>query len=278
MANKRNRANRENRSGYSDSHSFLRRDRDGYAADGSPDRIEGRNPVLEALRAGRTINKILTAKGEREGSIKQIIAIAKEKGIVLQEVDRGSLDAISSTQSHQGVIAFAAAKYYVDVDDILNIAKSKQEPAFLVILDEVTDPNNFGSILRTADAVGVHGVIIPKRRAVGLTPTVSKVSAGAIEYVPVARVTNVVQTIEYLKSKNIWVIGTDATGEELFSKSDMTGPVALVIGSEGKGMGRLVREKCDFIVSIPMKGSVTSLNTAVAGSVVLYEILRQREG
>jgi 23S rRNA (guanosine2251-2'-O)-methyltransferase len=278
MANKRNRANRENRSGYSDSHSFLRRDRDGYAADGSPDRIEGRNPVLEALRAGRTINKILTAKGEREGSIKQIIAIAKEKGIVLQEVDRGSLDAISSTQSHQGVIAFAAAKYYVDVDDILNIAKSKQEPAFLVILDEVTDPNNFGSILRTADAVGVHGVIIPKRRAVGLTPTVSKVSAGAIEYVPVARVTNVVQTIEYLKSKNIWVIGTDATGEELFSKSDMTGPVALVIGSEGKGMGRLVREKCDFVVSIPMKGSVTSLNTAVAGSVVLYEILRQREG
>jgi 23S rRNA (guanosine2251-2'-O)-methyltransferase len=278
MANKRNRANRENRSGYSDSHSFLRRDRDGYAADGSPDRIEGRNPVLEALRAGRTINKILTAKGEREGSIKQIIAIAKEKGIVLQEVDRGSLDAISSTQSHQGVIAFAAAKNYVDVDDILNIAKSKQEPAFLIILDGVTDPNNFGSILRTADAVGVHGVIIPKRRAVGLTPTVSKVSAGAIEYVPVARVTNIVQTIEYLKNKNIWIIGTDASGEKLFSKSDMTGPVALVIGSEGKGMGRLVREKCDFVVSIPMKGSVTSLNTAVAGAVVLYEILRQKEG
>jgi 23S rRNA (guanosine2251-2'-O)-methyltransferase len=277
MKGKGNRTNRKNRSRYSGSHSFRRRDRDGHAADNSPDRIEGRNPVLEALRAGRTINKILAAKGEREGSIKQIIAIAKEKGIVVQEVDRGNLDAISSTQAHQGVIAFAAAKDYVDVDDILNIAQLKQEGAFLVILDEITDPNNFGSILRTADAVGVHGIIIPKRRAIGLTPTVSKVSAGAIEYVPVARVTNIVQTIEYLKSKNIWIIGTDASGEELFSKSDMTGPVALVIGSEGKGMGRLVREKCDFVVSIPMKGNVTSLNTAVAGAVVLYEILRQRD-
>ncbi|HHW48082.1 MAG TPA: 23S rRNA (guanosine(2251)-2'-O)-methyltransferase RlmB [Clostridiaceae bacterium] len=240
------------------------------------DNIEGRNPVLEALRAGRTINKILIAKGEREGSIRQIIALAREQGVVVQEVDRAKLDNISTTYAHQGVIALAAAKDYVDVDEILNAAEQKGEPPFIIILDEINDSSNLGSILRTADAVGAHGIIIPKRRAVGLTSTVSKASAGAIEYVPVARVTNIAQTIEYLKKKNVWVVGTDAGGEKPFYSSDLTGAVALVIGSEGEGIGRLVREKCDFIVSIPMMGKISSLNAAVAAAIVMYEIRRQR--
>lgn len=243
---------------------------------GDLDKLEGRNPVIEALRSDRTINKILVAKGEREGSINQIIALSKQKGIVVQDVDRAKLDKISSTRAHQGVIAYAAVKEYVDVDDILNVAESKGEPPFVIILDEISDAHNLGSILRTADCVGAHGVIIPKRRAVGLTPAVSKASAGAIEYVPVARVTNIAQTIDYLKKKNIWVVGTDASGEKSFYKSDLTGPVALVIGSEGEGMGKLVREKCDFVVNIPMKGRISSLNAAVAGAIVMYEILKQR--
>lgn len=240
------------------------------------DKLEGRNSVYEALKAGRTINKILVAKGEREGSINQIIAFAREKNIVVQDVDRAKLDSISSTHAHQGVIAYVAVKEYVDVDDILNIAKEKGEPAFVVILDEITDSHNLGSILRIADAVGVHGVIIPKRRAVGLTSAVSKASAGAVEHVPVARVTNIAQTIEYLKKMNIWVVGTDASGEKSFFTSDLKGPIALVIGSEGEGMGRLIREKCDFTVNIPMKGMISSLNAAVAGAVVMYEVLKQR--
>ncbi len=240
------------------------------------DRLEGRNPILEALKADRTFNKILVAKGEREGSIKQIIAMAREKGIVIQEADRRNLDAISLTKSHQGIIAYVSVKEYVEVDDILKVARSKGEHPFIVILDEIADANNFGSILRTADAVGVHGVIIPKRRAVGLTPTVAKASAGAIEYVPVARVSNLAQTIEYLKKENIWVVGTDQTAEKDFYNSDLKGPIALVIGSEGEGMGRLIREKCDFVVNIPMKGSISSLNAAVAGAVVMFEIMKQR--
>lgn len=241
------------------------------------DLIEGRNPVLEALKSGRSINKILVAKGEREGSIVQIIALAKEKGVVIQEVERQRLDRLSQTKSHQGIIAFVAAKSYVEVEDILEAAFSKNEPPFIIILDEINDPHNFGSILRTADAVGAHGVIIPKRRAVGLTPAVSKASAGAIEYVPVARVSNISQTIEYLKKKNIWVVGTDNTGEEeIFFEKDLTGPIALVIGSEGQGIGRLVKESCDFLVRIPMKGRISSLNASVAGAIVMYEILRQR--
>lgn len=243
---------------------------------GGIDLIEGRNPVLEALKAERTINKILVAKGDREGSVRQITAMAREKGIVVQEVDRGKLDLMSLSRSHQGVIALAAVKDYVEVDDILKIAQDKGEPPFIVILDEIADANNLGSILRTSDAVGVHGVIIPKRRSVGLTPAVSKSSAGAVEYVPVARVTNLVQTIEYLKSMGIWIIGTDTSGEKAFFDSDLKGPAALVVGSEGEGMGRLVREKCDFIVNIPMKGSISSLNAAVAAAIVLYEIARQR--
>lgn len=241
------------------------------------DKLEGRNSVLEALKANRTINKIFVSKGEKEGSIRQILAVARQKGIIVTEVERNALDSMSSTRAHQGVIAFVAVKDYVSVDDILLAAKEKGEHPFIIILDEITDPHNLGSIMRTANAVGVHGIIIPKRRAIGLTSTVSKASAGAVEYVPVARVTNVNQTIEYLKKNNVWVVGTDATGSRAFYNSDLKGATALVIGSEGTGMSKLVREKCDFVVNIPMQGEISSLNASVAAAIVMYEIKRQRD-
>ncbi|NLV35296.1 MAG: 23S rRNA (guanosine(2251)-2'-O)-methyltransferase RlmB [Clostridiaceae bacterium] len=240
------------------------------------DLLEGRNSVLEALRSGRSINRIFVAKGDREGSINQIIAMARERHTIIQEVDRSKLDAMSQTFAHQGVIALVAAKDYVDVDDILKAAQESGRPPFIIILDEITDAHNLGSILRTANAAGVHGVIIPKRRAIGLTSTVSKASAGAVEYVPVARVTNIAQTIKNLKKQNIWVVGTDATGEKAYFDNDLSGPIALVIGSEGEGMGKLIRESCDFVVNIPMLGQISSLNAAVAGAIVTFEILRQR--
>lgn len=240
------------------------------------DKLEGRNSVLEAIKSDRTINKILVSKGDREGSIKQIIALAREKGIIVQETDRISLDKISTTHAHQGVIAFVSVKDYVEVEDILEIAKAKGEAPFIILLDGITDPHNLGSILRTANAVGAHGVVIPKRRAIGLTAAVSKASAGAIEYVPVARVTNISQTIEYLKEHNLWIVGTDQSGEKSFYDIDLKGAIALVIGSEGEGMGKLVSEKCDFVVNLPMKGQISSLNAAVAGAIVMYEILKQR--
>ncbi|NLD50153.1 MAG: 23S rRNA (guanosine(2251)-2'-O)-methyltransferase RlmB [Clostridiaceae bacterium] len=240
------------------------------------DRLEGRNPVLEALKSDRTINKIVVSKGDKEGSIRQLIAMAREKGIVVQETDRSNLDKVSLTHAHQGVIAYVSVKDYVEVEDILESAVSKGESPFIIILDSITDPQNLGSILRTADAVGAHGVIIPKRRAAGLNSVVSKASAGAVEYVPVARVTNIVQTIEFLKKNNVWVIGTDHSGREPFYETDLKGAVALVIGSEGEGMGKLVTESCDIVVNIPMKGKISSLNAAVAGAIVMYEISRQR--
>ena len=243
---------------------------------GEIDKLEGRNPILEALKANRTINKIFVSKGEREGSIRQIIAMAREKKIIITEVDHNVIESMSSTKSHQGIIAFVAVKEYVEVDDILNIAQDKGHPPFIIILDEIADPHNFGAILRTANAVGAHGVIIPKRRAIGLTSAVSKASAGAIEYVPVARVTNIAQTIEYLKKNNVWVVGTDSTGEKAFYDSDLKGAIALVVGSEGEGMGKLIREKCDFVVNIPMQGQISSLNASVAAAIVMYEILKQR--
>jgi len=240
------------------------------------DRLEGRNSVMEAIRANRTINKILVQKGEKEGSIRQIIALAREKGIVVQETDRSNLDRISTTHAHQGIIAYVSFKDYVEVDDILESAESKGEAPFIIILDGITDAYNLGSILRTADAAGAHGVIIPKRRAIGLNAAVSKASAGAIEYVPVARVTNISQTIDYLKKKNIWVVGTDLSGEKSYYESDLKGPIAVVIGSEGHGMGKLVTEKCDFIINIPMKGRIASLNAAVASAIIMYEVMKQR--
>ncbi len=243
---------------------------------GDNDKLEGRNSIMEALKANRTINKLFVSKGEREGSIRQIVAIARQKGIIITEVEKNVLDGMSSTRSHQGVIAFVSVKEYVEVDDILQIAQEKGKAPFIIILDEIADPHNFGAILRTANAVGAHGVIIPKRRAIGLTSAVSKAAAGAVEYVPVARVTNISQTIEYLKKNNIWIVGTDSTGEKAFYDSDLKGPVALIVGSEGEGMGKLIREKCDFVVNIPMQGEISSLNASVAAAIVMYEILKQR--
>lgn len=239
--------------------------------------LEGRNPVMEALRSGRDINKLLILRGNREGSVNKIIAMAKERGIVIQETDRQGLDNISLTGAHQGVIAYVASAKYAEVEDILDRAASRGEPPFVIILDGITDGHNLGAIIRTADCVGAHGVIIPKRRSAGLNPVVAKASAGAVEYVPVARVTNISRTIELLKSYGLWVVGTDATGNTTIFEKDLTGPIALVIGSEGEGIGRLVAGKCDFIVRIPMAGSVASLNASVAAAVAMYEIYRQRE-
>ncbi|NLK35552.1 MAG: 23S rRNA (guanosine(2251)-2'-O)-methyltransferase RlmB [Gracilibacteraceae bacterium] len=237
--------------------------------------IEGRNPVLEALKSGREIDKIFIQKGAGEGSIRQIIAIAREKKILVKEVDKAKLDGLSKTRNHQGVIASAALYKYYEVEDILSAAKEKGEDPFIIILDEITDNNNLGSILRSADASGVHGIIIPKRRAVGLTPAVAKISAGAVEYVPVAKVTNLNHTIEYLKKEGLWIVGADMGGETYYGK-DMTGPIALVIGSEGEGLGRLIKENCDFLVSIPMRGKISSLNAAVSAAIILFEIQKQR--
>jgi 23S rRNA (guanosine2251-2'-O)-methyltransferase len=239
--------------------------------------IEGRIPVMEALRAGREIHKLLVAKGAREGSIREVIALAKSAGVVIQEVDRARLDALAKGRNHQGVIAYAAAHRYADVDEIFARAQAAGEDPFVLVLDGIEDPQNLGSLLRTADAAGVHGVIIPERRAVGLTETVAKVSAGAVEYVPVARVTNIARTLDELKDRGLWVVGTHQDGKELYHQARLTGPLAVVIGSEGKGLGRLVAEKCDFMVRIPMLGHVTSLNAAVAGAILIYEIRRQRD-
>jgi len=237
--------------------------------------IEGRNPVLEALKSGREIDKLFVQSGQLEGSIKQIIAIARDKNILIKEVDKAKLDKMSKTKSHQGVIASAALYKYYEVDDILDIAKEKGEDPFIVILDEITDPQNLGSILRSCDAAGVHGVIIPKRRAASLTPIIGKISAGAVEYVPVAKVTNINQTMSYLKEKGLWIAGADASGETYYEK-DLTGPLALVVGSEGKGLGRIVKENCDFIVGIPMSGNISSLNAAVSCAVLIFEAKKQR--
>jgi len=241
------------------------------------DIIEGRNPIMEALRSGREIDKILIAKGNKEGSIKKIIGAAKEQKIPVQYVDKNKLDQISTSNAHQGVIAYVAAYRYYEIEEILEAARNKNEDIFLIILDEITDPHNLGSIIRTANASGVHGVIIPKRRSVGLTATVAKTSAGAIEYVPVSRVTNLSRTIDYLKEQGVWIVGADMDGENVHSSSNLSGNIALVIGSEGKGISRLVKEKCDFLVRLPMKGQVSSLNASVAASILMYEVLRQRE-
>jgi 23S rRNA (guanosine2251-2'-O)-methyltransferase len=244
--------------------------------DSEVDIIEGRNSILEALKSGRTINKIVFAKGDREGSIKQIAAMAKERGIVTTEADRHALDAMSHTGAHQGVIAFVAPKDYVEIEDILEAAEKKGEIPFIILLDGITDPHNLGSIIRTANAAGAHGVAITKRRSASLNSVVSKASAGALEYVPVARVANLTQTIEMLKKRNIWVIGTEMSARDYYFKTDLKGPIALVIGSEGEGMSRLVTEKCDILVKIPMMGEIASLNASVAGAVVMYEIAKAR--
>lgn len=241
------------------------------------DYIVGRNPVLEALKHETPINKILTAKGAAKGSVVEIVARAKEAKIPIQEVDRNYLDNLVESTNHQGVAAVIAAREYAEVEDIIAIARKKGEDPFILILDEIEDPHNLGAILRTADAVGAHGIIIPKRRAVGLTSTVAKASAGAIEYVPVARVANLVQAVEKLKKEGCWVVAADMDGDKLWNNSGLRGSLACVIGSEGKGVSRLLKENCDFLVRIPMKGSISSLNASVAAAVLCYEIMRQRE-
>ncbi len=237
--------------------------------------LEGRNAILEVLRSGRDIEKIFVAKGNVEGTIKRIIAIAAEKGVVIQEVSRQKLDELSQTKNHQGVIALVSAHDYVEVEDILAMAKEKGEDPFVLLLDGITDPHNLGAILRTAECAGVHGVIIPKRRSVGLNATVGKTSAGAIEYMPVARVTNIVHTMEYLKKEGLWIACADMKGLDHFD-TNMEGPLGLVIGSEGDGVSRLVRENCDFTAAIPMYGKISSLNASVAAGLLMYEVVRQR--
>ena len=239
--------------------------------------IEGRNPVIEAIKNDREIDKIMIANGAKEGSINKITAMAKEKNIIIQYVDRNKLDEISTSHSHQGVIANVSEYKYFELDDLIQNAKDKGEDPFFIILDEITDPHNLGSIIRTADAVGAHGVIIPKRRSVHITPTVAKASAGAVEYVPVCKVTNIVNTIKTLKEHGLWIAAADMDGQT-FYEQNLTGPIGLVIGSEGFGISRLVKKNCDYIVKMPMVGNVTSLNASVAGSILLYEIFKQRIG
>jgi 23S rRNA (guanosine2251-2'-O)-methyltransferase len=244
----------------------------------SNDVIEGRNPVNEAIRSGREINKILVAKGSLEGSIKKILGLARDKGIIIQTVDRAKLDSISESKNHQGIIAYVSPHEYSDLETILSDLEEKGENPFFIICDEITDPHNLGSIIRTANAVGANAVIIPKRRSAAITPVVAKTSAGAVEYVPVCRVTNLAQTIDELKNRGIWISAADMDGDRAHFEADFTGKIAIVVGSEGNGISRLVKEKCDFIVNIPMKGEVTSLNVSVAAAILMYEVLRQNHG
>ena len=239
------------------------------------DMVAGRNAVMEALKGSRSVNKLMIANGSTEGSIKEIIAVAKEKGVNIQYWDRSKLDSIARGIRHQGVLAQVAPVQYAELEDILQVAKDRNEPPFIVLLDELEDPHNLGAILRTADAAGVHGVLIPKHRSCPLSATVAKTSAGAVEHVPVARVGNLVQTIKKLKQEGLWVAAADMDGKDYYD-TDLTGPLLLIIGSEGQGVGRLVKEQCDFVVRIPMVGRINSLNASVAGSILMYEAMKQR--
>lgn len=239
--------------------------------------IEGRNAVLEAFRAGKPIDKLFVLDGCQDGPVKSILREARKTDTIISYVDKERLDRLSKTGHHQGVVAQAAAYEYATVEDIMAAARQKNEPPFIFILDEIEDPHNLGAILRTANLAGAHGVIIPKRRAVGLTAAVARTSAGAINYTPVAKVTNIAKTIEELKKQGLWFVCADMDGTLMY-QMDLTGPIGLVIGNEGAGVGRLVKEKCDYVASIPMKGDIDSLNASVAAGVLAYEIVRQRMG
>ena len=238
-------------------------------------KIEGRNAVLEAFRSGKTIDKLFVLDGCQDGPVRTIVREARKHDTIINFVDKERLDQLSETKKHQGVIAVAAAYEYAEVEDILKNAEEKGEPPFIFILDNIEDPHNLGAIIRTANLAGAHGVIIPKRRAVGLTATVAKTSAGAINYTPVAKVTNLTAAIKELKEKGLWFVCADMGGTEMY-KLDLKGPIGLVIGNEGEGVSKLVKENCDFIASIPMKGDIDSLNASVAAGVLAYEIVRQR--
>lgn len=240
------------------------------------EQVEGRNAVLELLESGRDINKIFILNGEKHGSINKIIAIAKERKILISEINKTKLNEMAQSDNNQGVIAIVPPFEYSDVYDILEEAKKRNEDPFLVILDGIEDPHNLGSIIRTAETAGVHGIIIPKRRAASVNSTVNKVSTGAVEYMKIARVNNLNETIKYLKENGIWICGTDMNTDTYYDKQDLTGPIAIVIGSEGFGISRLVKENCDFLIKIPMKGKITSLNASVSAGIVIYETLKQR--
>ena len=240
------------------------------------DQVEGRNAVLELLESGRDINKILVANGEKHGSIHKILAIAKERKIIVTEIEKNKLNQIAQTPNNQGVIAIVPPYDYCEVEDILDEAKRKNEKPFILILDGIEDPHNLGSIIRTAETAGVHGIIIPKRRASSVNSTVSKVSAGAVEYMKIARVNNINETIRYLKEQDVWICGTDMDTDTIYTKQDYKMPIAIVIGSEGFGMSRLVKENCDFLVKIPMKGRITSLNASVSAGIIMYEVVKNR--
>ena len=240
--------------------------------------IEGRNAVIEALRAGRSIDKIYLARGETDKTLGHIASKAREKGVVVVECDRRKLDFMSATKAHQGVIALCAVREYCSIEDILALASERGEKPFVIVCDEISDAHNLGAIIRSAECAGAHGVVIPKRRSAGLTTIVGKASAGAAEHMLIARVPNLPAALDTLKSRGLWVYGTAADGASGLWDTDFTGPIALVIGSEGDGMGRLVRESCDFTVSLPMKGKLNSLNASAAASIVMYEVLRQRSG
>ena len=240
------------------------------------DQIEVRNSVLELLESDKDINKIFVQKGEKHGSINKIISMAKEKKVVLVEVDKQKLNIMSKTENHQGVIAIVPPFNYCEVDDILNFAKAKKEALFILILDGIEDPHNLGSIIRTAETAGVHGIIIPKRRACNVNSTVYKISSGAVEHMLIARVNNITDTIKYLKENDVWIYGTDMEGETLYYNQDYKSACGIVIGSEGFGMSRLVKENCDVLVKIPMKGKITSLNASVSAGIAMYEVVKQR--
>lgn len=241
------------------------------------DQVEGRNAVIELLESGRDINKIFISNGEKHGSINKIITMAKQRKVLVTEVSKTKLKEMAKTENYQGVIAIVPPFEYCDVDDILEEANKRNEEPFIVILDGIEDPHNLGSIIRTSETAGVHGIIIPKRRAASVNSTVAKVSAGAVEYMKIARVNNLTETIKYLKDKGIWICGTDISTDTYYDKQDFTGPIAIIIGSEGFGMSRLVKENCDFLVKIPMKGNITSLNASVSAGIVIYEAVKQKK-
>lgn len=240
-------------------------------------RLEGRNAVQEAIRSGRAVEKVFIAAGDTDSNLARLAAMAKQAGAVVTMVDRRRLDQMSLTHAHQGIIAQVAAHTYATLDDMLALAASRNEPPLIVVCDELSDPHNLGAILRSAECAGAHGVIIPKRRSVGLSPVVAKASAGAVEYMPVARVTNLTAALKELQAKGLWVYGTAADGETQLYSADLRGPAAIVIGNEGSGMSRLVRETCDVLVRVPMKGRVSSLNASATAAILLYEALRQRQ-
>ncbi len=238
--------------------------------------VVGRNAVTEALKAGRGINRILVADGGREAALAPLRALAREQAVPVRPATREKLDLLAPGMRHQGVLAYAAPVAYATLDDIFARAEAKGEPPLLLLLDEIEDPHNFGALLRTADAAGVHGVLVPERRSCALTATVAKTSAGAVEHVPVARIGNIVQEMKRLKERGLWFVGADMAGAEDIFHADLTGPLVIVIGSEGKGLGRLVKETCDFLVRIPMQGAINSLNASVAGALLMYDARRRR--